>query len=286
MKKTIATIILIFSIVSCNNNNNDILLAEAHGKKLYMSDIASFVYSTDIVADSANAISTYTTAWVHRQLLTKKAEQLLDENQKNVTAEIEDYRSSLLIYRLEQDYINKNVDTVVAQDEIEQVYNRDKSLFIVQSPLIKIVYVKIRTNISETENIKRRCMWLNSSNYKQLEDLCVLYAEKYDNFDNNWIHIYELLNLLPPNVTGSELEQSLKAYKFYETTDAKYSYFIKQQEILPIGSLSPIEKERENIRNIILSRRKRELVHKFEKEIYDEGINNNSAKIYINNNNN
>jgi len=283
MRKFISAIILVFSIVSCNERSNDTLLAEAYGKKLYMSDIAGFVFSNDILADSANAISAYTTAWVHKQLLTKKAEEMLDVLQKNVTDEIEDYRSSLLIYRLEQDYIGKNVDTVITQDEIETLYNQDKNLFIVQSPMVKAIYIKILTDLPETGNIKNKCF---SSNYKQLEELCVLYAEKYDNFDNNWIYTHELLNLLPPNINGNELEKTLKNDKFYETKDTRYSYFIKQQELLPTGSVSPLEKERENIRNIILNKRKRELVQKFEQEIYDQSANDNVVKIYINNNNN
>ena len=284
MKKIIGIIILAFSLVSCNerSNENDTLLAEAYGVKLYMSDIADFVYSNDIIADSANAISAYTAAWVHRQLMTKKAEELLDEKQKDVTAEIEDYRSSLLIYRLEQDYIDKNVDTAVTHADIEKVYNNDKNLFIVQSTLIKAIYIKIQTDMPEIENIKRL---LNSSNDKKLEELCLLYAEEYDNFSNNWVYIYELLRLLPPNISAGDLEKTFQTYKVYDTKDAKYSYFIKQQAILPTGSVSPFEKERENIRNIILNKRKRELIQKFEKEIYNEGIDNNNAKIYINNNN-
>ena len=285
MKKIISPIILIFSIVSCSERSNDTLLAEACGNKLYMSDIANFVYSNDIAADSANAISIYTTAWVRRQLMTKKAEELLVGNQKDVKAEIEDYRSSLLIYRLEQDYIGKNVDTVVTQEEIEKTYNENKSLFVVQSTLIKAIYVKIITDMPETENIKQRCHWLNPSSIKRFEDLCILYAEKYDIFDNKWIYIHELLRLLPAGINDGDLEKTLQIYRFYETKDEKYSYFIRQQDILQKGAQSPLEKEWENIRNIILNKRKRELIQKFEEEIYNTGIDNNDAKIYINNNN-
>lgn len=284
MKKFISATVLIFLIVSCNERNNDTLLAEVSGKKLYMSDIADFVYSDDIIADSTNAVLAYTTAWVHRQLMIQKAQELLSKEQQDLTAEIEDYRSSLLVYRLEQNHINKNVDTNVTQDEIKKIYEENTNLFNVQSTLVKIVFIKIKTAMPEIENIKNKCIALNSSNSKELEDLCMLYAENYDNFNNSWIDIPQLLRLLPPATNGSELEKNLQTSKFYEVANAEYSYFIKLQDILPTGSVSPLEKEQENIRNIILNKRKRDLIQKFEQETYNASISNNDAKIYINNN--
>jgi hypothetical protein len=257
------------------------LLAETCGKKLYLSDLADIFTLNDIDTDSAGAISTYTSAWVRRQLITKKAEELLDEKQKDVKAEIEDYRSSLLIYRLEHDYILKNMDTLVTQDEIENMYNENQELFKTQSILIQATYIKIQTETPETENIKKMCRF--NADMKKVEELCVMYADKYDTFNGKLIEIYELLRLMPVNTNYDEFEKTLTANGFYETKDAKYSYFVKLQSMLPKGSVSPLEKEKETIRTIILTKRKRELTSKLEEEIYNAGINSKDAKIYINN---
>ncbi|MDR1984569.1 MAG: hypothetical protein LBQ28_07090 [Prevotellaceae bacterium] len=281
MNKIVGIIILILAICSCSKRSNDTLLAEAYGKKLYLSDLADILPLNDIDTDSVSAVSTYTSAWVRRQLMTKKAEELLDEKQKNVMAEIEDYRSSLLIYRLEQDYIFQNIDTVVEKDEIENIYKENKELFITQSALVKATYIKIQNETPEIGSIKKMCMGLNNENVKQIEDLCMMYAEKYDSFDSEWIQIYELLRLLPPGISGDEFEKTLRANRFYETKDALYSYFIKLQSILPKGSISPLEKEREKIRAIILNKRKRELIRELEEKTYNAGIGNKDAKIYI-----
>jgi hypothetical protein len=282
--KIIGIIILSLTICSCGEHRDDTLLAEACGKKLYLSDLADIFPLNDIDTDSVSAISTYTSAWVRRQLITKKAEELLDEKQKDVTAEIEDYRSSLLIYRLEHDYIAKNIDTLITQEEIENIYNENKDLFRIQSPLVKAIYIKIQTETPETENIKRMCFVLNSANTKKVEELCLMYADKYDAFNDKWLEIYELLRLLPTNTNYDEFEKILTTNRFYETKAASYSYFVKLQSVLPKGSVSPLEKEKENIRTIILNKRKRELISNLEDETYNAGISNNDAKIYINNN--
>jgi hypothetical protein len=258
------------------------LLAETCGKKLYLSDLADIFTLNDIDTDSAGVISTYTSAWIRRQLMAKKAEELLDEKQKDVKAEIEDYRSSLLIYRLEHDYILKNMDTLVTQDEIENMYNENKELFKTQSILIQATYIKIQTETPETANIKKMCRIFNAD-MKKIEELCVMYADKYDTFNGKLIEIYELLRLMPANTNYDEFEKTLTANGFYETKDATYSYFVKLQSILPKGSVSPLEKEKETIRTIILTERKRKLTSKLEEEIYNAGINNKDAKIYINN---
>lgn len=271
-------------IYSCDKRNNDTLLAEACGKKLYLSDLSDIFTLNDIDTDSIGAVSTYTSAWIRRQLITKKAEELLNEKQKDLRSEIEDYRSSLLIYRLEHDYILKNMDTLVSQNEIDSIYSENKELFKTQSTLIRATYIKIQTETPETENIKKMCRELNAANMKKIEELCMMYASKYDSFNGKWLEIQELLRLLPANTNQDELAKILNANRFYETKAASYSYFVKIQSLLPKGSVSPLEKETENIRTIILNKRKRELISKLEEEIYNAGISNNDAKIYINNN--
>jgi len=283
MNKIAGIIILALAICSCSRRSDDTLLAEAYGKKLYLSNLAELFQLNDIYTDSASVISTYTTAWVHQQLMIKKAEELLDEKQKNLTKEIENYRSTLLRYRLEN-HISKNIDTLITQDEIEKIYNEHKELFIVQSALVKATYIKIQTATPETENIKKMCISGKIADMKQVEDLCMMYAEKYYSFDGKWVEIYELLRSLPPGITASELERTLQTYRFYETKDLSYSYFVKLQSILPKGSVSPIEKEKENIRTIILNKRKRELIQNLEEETYNAAISNDDVKIYINNN--
>ncbi|MDR0420731.1 MAG: hypothetical protein LBH30_04675 [Prevotellaceae bacterium] len=284
IKKVIGIIIISLTVWSCNKRSNDTLLAEAHGKKLYLSDLTDMFPLNSMDTDSASAVSTYTSAWVRRQLIVKKAEELLDEQQKNVAAEIEDYRSSLLRYRFEHDYISKNIDTLVTQEEIDNLYKSNKELFKTQVTLIKAIYIKIETETPETENIKKMCLAQTATNMKKIEELCLIYADKYDSFDGKWLEIHELLRLLPLNTNSDEVEKILMTNRFYETKDTEYSYFIKVQSILRKGSTSPLERENENIRNIILNSRKRELINQLEEETYNEGINNKDAKIYINNN--
>ncbi|MDR2125683.1 MAG: hypothetical protein LBP63_02475 [Prevotellaceae bacterium] len=282
--RIIVIAILLLTAYACNTRNSeDTLLAEACGKKLYLSDLKE-VFSTDEIGiDSIGAISTYTSAWVRRQLTTKKAEELLDEKQKDVQAEVEDYRSSLLIYRFEHDYVLKHIDTVITPDEIRNIYNENNKLFKTSSTLVQVTYIKIQTDTPETENIKKMCRF--TANIKKIEELCMMYADKYDTFNDKWFEIHELMRLLPANRNQDEFERILAANRFYETQDAKYSYFVRLKSILPKGSVAPLEKERENIRTIILSKRKYELINKLEQEIYNAGISNNDAKIYINNNN-
>ena len=68
--------------------------------------------------------------WVRNQLLLNKAEINLTDEEKNVEQQIENYRSSLLIYAYEQSYLRQNLDTVVTDKEIEDYYKENQSNFI------------------------------------------------------------------------------------------------------------------------------------------------------------
>jgi hypothetical protein len=285
MRKIIGIIVFAIAICSCGGNkNDDTLLAEVNGKKLHLSDLSDF-FSLNSVYDSASVVSTYTTAWVRRQLMVKKAEELLDEKQKNLTAEIEDYRSSLLIYRLEQDYISKNTDTLLESDEIKKFYEENKNLFTRQSTLVKIAYIKIQTAAPESEEIRMMCRRPpGKENMRNIEEKSLKYAEKYDLFDGEWLDMQEILRLLPPNINSNDLEKILMQAKYYETRDSRYCYFVYVLDELKKGEVSPLERESDKIRTIVANKKKQELVTKLEEETYNAGIENKDAKIYINNN--
>ncbi len=58
-------------------------------------------------ADSIAMVRDFKERWIRNQLLLNKAELNLTDEEKNVEQQIENYRSSLLIYAYEQSYIRQ-----------------------------------------------------------------------------------------------------------------------------------------------------------------------------------
>ena len=95
------------------------LLAGCRGRGLLSSDVVAQVGKTvlteeDVTAavpagmsgeDSLAMVENYVETWVRRQVKLQEAERVLAETGVNIDAMVEDYRNSLLTYRLDRYYI-------------------------------------------------------------------------------------------------------------------------------------------------------------------------------------
>ncbi len=118
-------------------------LARVLDHYLYESDMSGFIPAGITGEDSIAMAQDFNERWVRNQLLLNKAELNLTDEEKNVEQQIENYRSSLLIYAYEQSYIRQQLDTVVTEAEIENYYKENQSNFILNGSLIKGVFIKI-----------------------------------------------------------------------------------------------------------------------------------------------
>ena len=121
---------------------------------------------------------------IKKQLLLQKAELNLTEEQKDVHNQIEEYRSSLLIFKYEQSLILQKLDTVITQTEIEEYYNENPSNFILDINLIKALYIKLPRKAPNVEALRQLYSSEKEDDIQQLESYCYQYATKYDFFDD------------------------------------------------------------------------------------------------------
>lgn len=111
------------------------LLAGCRGRGLLSSDVVAQVGKTvlteeDVTAavpagmsgeDSLAMVENYVETWVRRQVKLQEAERVLAETGVNIDAMVEDYRNSLLTYRLDRYYMDR-VDTVVSDSLVADYY--------------------------------------------------------------------------------------------------------------------------------------------------------------------
>jgi hypothetical protein len=110
-----------------------------------------------------------------------------------------------------------------------------------------------------------------------LESYCYKYASKYEYFDENWIYFSKIYNNLPE--TYIRPEDILQKKKYYETEDSTNYYFLKVSDYRLSGSITPLEFIKEDIKSILLNKRKIQLIEKLESNIYNDALNRENFKI-------
>ncbi len=278
--RIIIILLVVFSF-ACKKETNEVVevpLAKVHDKVLYESDIINLFGVNISKEDSIVIARNYINDWIKKQLLLEKAELNLTGESKDIEKQIEDYRSSLLIFRYKQELIKQKLDTVVTDAEIEEYYNEYSANFILNHNIVKALYLKISKEAPEIEKVKWWYKSSNSENVSRLEDYCYQYATKCDNFKDKWIPFNNLLIEIPTNI--EDQERYLRYNKYIETEDDLFYYFVKINESCLKSTVQPLEYAKDKIKSILLNKRKFTFFEELENTVYNEALNHNEFIIY------
>ena len=272
-------LILISSLMLIGCNDGRVVVAEAGGKVLYDTDIPDIFPEGTSYEDSLSMLETYTNSWVRKQLILSEAEVNLKENEKDVASQLEDYRASLLIYRYEQEYVNQHLDTLVTQEEIQTFYEENKENLKLSSPLAKAVFIKVVSSSPSIKEIKALYRSKDEDNARELSELCLQVAEKYDSFNDQWVDFSVITKLLPKS--SLLYEAAVQKEKYIEDMDDEYTYFVNIREYIPRGGYAPVDYEYKVIRSLILNARRQKLLSELEQQIYENAMQKEKVSVYV-----
>jgi hypothetical protein len=275
---TLAIAVMLFNGSCKKTHSGDVVLAKIGDNKLYMSDLKGLFKKGLTAPDSVAIAKGYIDAWVRKQLLIEKAELNLTDDQKDVDKEIEEYRSSLLIYRYEQSLIEQKLDTIVKDNEIDQYYQQNQNNFVLSDAMVKAILIKLPHNAPNMEKIRAWYKSDKTQDITALEGYCYQFAKTYDYFNDDWIYFGQLMQYVPMLVT--EKNDFLRNNSCFETEDSAFHYFIRIKDYKPIGSTAPLKLVKNDIKNIILNKRKMSFIKDLETNIYNDGLKKGSFKIY------
>jgi hypothetical protein len=274
----LAVFLLALGCGKTSKRGSDPAVAKVYDKYLYSSQVKDIVPREISARDSQIVAKEHIDKWVRNQLLLFQAEEQLSPEEKNVEQQIEDYRTSLLIFKYEQRYLNQKLDTNISDLEIEKYYNEYSSNFILNNNLIKGIYIQVPRSAPEVYKIRNWYSSSNPQNIKDLESYCYNHASKYDYFEENWQPFNVILNEMPETYTRPE--NILKYRKTYETKDSTCYYFLKISDYRLEGSVAPLEHIKKDIKSILLNKKKIQLIQELESDIYNDALNRGNFVIY------
>jgi hypothetical protein len=284
LRKIIISFLALLSLASCDRkpaeDANKKAIAKAGNEYLYSDEIQKLVPKGTSSKDSVELINKFIDNWVREALVIQKAENNLSEEPKNVDKQLKEYRNSLITYAYEKELVKQKLDTNVTNDDIEKYYNSNQKDFQLKDNIIKVIYVKVKKNAPNITKLKALYKSDNPKDREQLAGYCHQFAQNFYLDDNSWLLFDDLMKEIPIQTYNKEL--FLQNNRFVEVSDSLSSYFVNIKGFKIRNSTSPLSFEKENIKNIILNKRKLELISKMKLDVYNEAANNNKVEIYIN----
>lgn len=278
LKSIFFTAIIFTSCSYFKKSHDDIVLVRVYDATLTIADIKGIVPPNIKGKDSILLVKNYINNWAKQQVILHKAKQNLPEEKRNFQKQLEEYKNSLIIYTYEKEYIKQNLDTVVTENQIVDYYEKNKSNFELKENIIQVRYIKMPSNSPINNKVKQLYKSDNEKDKEALSEICEKYAVNYFMDDELWLYFNDVLKEIP--IKTYNHEAFLRNNRFIEQRDSAYTYFINIKDFKIKDSESPLSFERENIRKIIINKRKLELIEKLHQNLYEDAQNKNAIEFY------
>ena len=279
----IAFLILLAGCDYFQKSSKEVVVAECYGKYLYESDLQGIVPEGASIMDSIQRVSTFIDSWIKRQVLIHQAENNLDRAKLDLKKQMEEYRNSLIIYEYESQLINQKLDTVVSEDEIAEYYEQNKEDFQLRNTMVRVAYVIL--NEDEDKDNKQKATFqklLSDPDTLLLQNIDILanyYAVKSYVDVDQWMRLDDLTNIIPIEIFNAE--SFLKKNKFVCFDMNEYTYMVRFVDYLLEESTSPLEMVSDNIKSVILARRKQEMLEKMKTSLYEKAKRDRAFEVYV-----
>ena len=250
-----------------------------NGTYLYLEDLKDLITEGTSIQDSTLLVTNFINRWATQQLLVDGA--LINLNQKKQESFdklVKQYKNDLYSKAYLEALVKRSIDTNVTIEEAESFYNKNIEAFKLNENLIKFRYINIEENRQDFDEITEKFKRYNSIDKKELDSISIQF-KSYSLNDTIWIKLSQVFNKIPA-VTLQNQNQLLKKSNFIQLKDSLGVYLMQINDVLLRNSLAPLEYVKPTINQIVINKRKLELIRELEKDITKDAIKNKQFEVY------
>ena len=278
------TILSLLFFCSCNYLTQDasiIPIARVNDSYLYNEDIIDLISENTTKDDSTLIVNNFINRWATKQLLIDQSMiNLSQEKQDFFNEMVSQYKTDLYTEAYKSSIISKQLDTVILKKEYEDYYNLNKRNFKLNDELLKVRYIQVDKNFLDLKALEKKIKRYDSIDKKDLINLSIKF-KSFNLNDSIWIKSNVLIGRLP--VLKEENLKVLKKPNYTQLQDSLGVYLIKIEATLKTNDIAPLSYVRPTIEQIILNKRKQDLLKKIQKDITIDAIKNENFEIFTKN---
>ena len=246
---------------------------------LFKDDLKKALPENLSAEDSTIFANNFINQWATQQLLVQGAEvNLSDKKLEKFDRLVQQYKNDLYSKAYLEALVAKNLDTVVSFEAASTYYESNKEAFKLNENLIKFRYINVDPNRLDLEDVKKKFKRFNTQDKKELDSIAIQFRSFTLN-DSVWIRLDQAINKIPV-VTIENKDELLKKSNFIQLKDSLGLYLMQINDVLLRNSTAPLEYVKPTINQIVINKRKLELIKQLEKDIKKDAINNKQFEIY------
>jgi len=279
MKPFYFIIILFISSCGFNNTEESNAVARVGDEYLFKSDLRALISPRLHAVDSVQITSSTINEWAEEQLYLNKAKiNLTSAEKKKLNKLVSTYRNDLYVKTYVDKAIQSQLDTVVLDDEISSYFEKNKVNFKTNKDLLRGRYVRVRKENYNLRSI-RRSLRRYSNDDKVFLDSIALQFTTYSLNDSIWIQATQFFSRLP-SISERRYKNILKNNTFFELEDSLEVYLVVIEDVVKRNELAPLPYVEPTLKQILINKRKLELMRQFDREVIQEGLRQNVFEVY------
>ena len=278
-------IFLLMGLTACKEKLNfskkkaeDEKIIVQYGEHFLTDRDIRLILPQDISAeDSTLLVSTYIEEWVKKKAIVDKAEANIDDlTLKEIDNKMVEYRQDLLVNAYNNYLIEKNVNDSVSDAEVRSYFEKHKESFPLSKDIVRYRSVSVKN--ADSGKAERLFNSGRDEDFDEVMKIVLTSRTNYHDKDSAWYPVDVLQAQYPKLNDGDNFNQLINRRRIKIVEDSLVT-FIRILNIKPKGGEAPYEFVKPTIKNLILNKRKLNLLGDLQKELYKEAINKNQIQI-------
>ncbi len=254
------------------------VLVRVYDKYLYASDLEGVIPQGASARDSLTAVRAFIQNWVDKELIVQKAEENLPDEYQDFSDRLEEYRNSLIIFEYEKMLVRQELDTNISMEAILDYYDRQKKNFMLREDILDLQYLVLH---QDSPAIRKFRQYVRSEVPEEMDSLALYsskYAVSFSIMDEQWIELDEMTEILP--VESYDYRDFNANRRYLEVKDSVFIYMVYVRDYKPADSVPPVQFVEEDIKKIILNKRKKDLIRNMRQTVLQDAIEHNQVEIF------
>lgn len=271
----------LFVLVSCDarTDRKADAVARVHNEFLSESELVGVVPAGTSKKDSALMVKRFIENWATRQLMLRNADVNLSNDRKaELDALVDQYRGDLYARAYLEELVKREVDTLVAEEDLKKYYDANKNNFRANGVLVRLRYLQVPADHPKLGALRSRFFDFRKSD-KKFWDTYTMQLKSYAFNDSVWVDAAQVYGRVPV-INPDNRDRMLVPGKSTEQVAGNDVWLIKVKNAIYPGQVAPYEYVKPTLNEIIINNRKLALIRKYESEITTDARKANDYEVY------
>lgn len=259
--------------VNKDQDGSDRKIARVFDRDIYLSELAPYISK-----DSTFMASAYINKIVQEEVIVKKA------NEKGLASEeiesrVNQFRNSLMMIEFRNDYLKNNIDTNISENDLKTYYEQNSKNFILPEDIFKGYFIQIPLNTPRIEKLKQLIESKKPIDFQELKSFCLRYANFFIINTYNWTRFPHNPETIK-NISAQNILEFMRSRQVITHQKEDHLYLVRLFDYKHAGLASPFEYCKQEIRMLVLNKRKMQTWSKYTENLLREAKSNNNVEIY------